>query len=67
MGSSPCRDGQAPAVQQGTVQRGRSLVTNLQLAGERRLLDDAEDESEHVVEQAGDDAVGSPEPLLSVR
>ena len=34
----------------------RSLVADLQLAGEGGLLDDAEDEAEHVVEQSGDDA-----------
>ena len=42
------------------MQRRRPLVADLQLAGEGRLLDDAEHEAEHVVEQPGDDAAVGP-------
>ena len=48
--------GEPPAAGKWAVQRRRPLVTDHQLAGERRLLEDAEHEAEDVVEQAGDDA-----------
>ena len=57
---APVALGAAAAAGQLAVQRRRPLVADRQLAGERRLLQDAEHEAEDVVEQAGDDAaVGS--------
>ena len=51
---------QPAAAQQWAVERRRTFIADFQLAGEGGLLNDAEDEPEHVVEQPGDDpAVGS--------